>query len=63
MCENRGNSHLCICTQGFEGSYCQVDIDECAANPCQNGGKCNDLVNHYTCDCPPGFQGTLSISY
>ena len=33
------------------------DIDECASNPCQNGGTCNDGINAYTCDCVPGHAG------
>jgi len=28
-----------------------TDINECASNPCQSGGTCNDLVNGYTCTC------------
>ena len=34
------------------------DIDECASNPCQNGGNCTDKVNGYTCKCVPGYNGT-----
>lgn len=38
---------------------CQVPIDECASNPCQNGGVCNDEINGYTCDCgSSGMIGT-----
>ena len=33
------------------------DIDECASNPCQNGGTCNDGINAYSCDCVPGHAG------
>ncbi|MEZ4300506.1 MAG: calcium-binding EGF-like domain-containing protein [Polyangiaceae bacterium] len=28
-----------------------VDIDECASQPCQNGGNCVDGVGTYTCQC------------
>ena len=34
-----------------------IDIDECASIPCQNGGRCVDQVNMYTCYCASGFQG------
>lgn len=32
---------------GFEGSRCESDADECASDPCQNGGACADQVNGY----------------
>ena len=34
-----------------------VDINECAINPCLNGGTCTDGVNNYTCSCAAGFTG------
>ena len=34
-----------------------TDIDECASNPCQNGGTCADVVNGYDCSCKPGYTG------
>ena len=34
-----------------------IDIDECQSSPCVNGGKCNDLVNGYTCQCLNGTLG------
>ena len=32
------------------------DIDDCASNPCQNGGTCVDGVNRYTCSCSAEFS-------
>ena len=33
------------------------DIDECASNPCRNGGTCTDGINEFTCACLPGWSG------
>ncbi|CAH1271145.1 CRB2 [Branchiostoma lanceolatum] len=41
--------------------YCDMetdgDVDECASDPCQNGGTCEDEVNGYTCTCAEGYVG------
>ena len=34
------------------------DIDDCAPNPCQNGGTCMDGVASYNCTCRTGFNGS-----
>lgn len=41
----------------ISGVNCEENLDECASNPCQNGGMCNDRANSYTCSCPPGYLG------
>ena len=33
------------------------DIDECATNPCMNGGSCVDGIGSYSCSCPTGYEG------
>ncbi|XP_048386372.1 fibulin-7 isoform X3 [Stegostoma tigrinum] len=33
------------------------EINECASNPCQNGGLCVDAVNQYTCTCINSWMG------
>lgn len=39
-----------------EPSVC-TNIDDCAPNPCQNGGTCVDGFGVYACVCPAGFTG------
>ena len=34
-----------------------VDIDECASNPCMNGGVCADGRDLFTCTCAADFTG------
>ena len=34
-----------------------MDIDECATNPCANGGLCQDRPNGYQCNCMIGYYG------
>ena len=29
---------------GFEGDTCEIDIDDCLSNPCQNDGTCIDEI-------------------
>jgi len=41
------------------GARCETDVNECASNPCQQGGTCEDELNGFTCSCLPGFIGRL----
>ena len=34
-----------------------ADINECAVEPCENGGFCSDGLASFTCDCAPGYAG------
>uniref|UniRef100_A0A8C5QP46 Delta-like protein n=1 Tax=Leptobrachium leishanense TaxID=445787 RepID=A0A8C5QP46_9ANUR len=52
------DKYLCICSEGYLGTNCEIDIDECASNPCARGGICKDLVNGFECICPPQWAGT-----
>ncbi|XP_016042981.1 delta-like protein 1 [Erinaceus europaeus] len=59
-CTNTGQgSYTCSCRPGFTGATCETEVDECAANPCRNGGSCTDLENGYSCSCAPGFYGKV----
>lgn len=46
----------------FTGLHCETNINECASNPCANGGICTDMVNGYKCDCPRGYFDARCLS-
>ena len=48
----------CQCVPGYSGTLCDVNVDECSPDPCQNGGSCTDGINSYTCSCVAGYTGT-----
>ncbi|KAF5279548.1 hypothetical protein FQR65_LT03370 [Abscondita terminalis] len=69
-CQNGGKCNVtqpspsCFCERGFDGKYCEVNIDDCflptLRNPCLNGGICIDGINRYDCNCTnTGFSGLL----
>lgn len=49
----------CVCPEGFEGDKCEINIDDCEDNDCENNSTCVDGVNNYTCMCSPEYTGTL----
>ncbi|KAG9341578.1 hypothetical protein JZ751_019091, partial [Albula glossodonta] len=58
-CITGNPSFTCSCLAGFTGRRCQIDVNECASYPCQNGGTCRDQVNSFSCQCMPGYTGQL----
>ncbi|XP_076126121.1 protein crumbs homolog 2b [Alosa pseudoharengus] len=61
-CLNQGScldlfhSYACACAPGWEGEFCEDEMDECASSPCVNG-TCRDLLADYRCVCTQGFGG------
>ena len=61
-CHGHGKAHAdgtCGCDAGWEGGGCATDTNDCAPNPCKNGGTCTDGLDSFTCTCSPGWSGTL----
>ncbi|XP_078574850.1 uncharacterized protein LOC144861039 [Branchiostoma floridae x Branchiostoma japonicum] len=50
---------VCSCLAGYTGDICNMDVDECASTPCQNGGTCINGVNSYHCHCTVGYGGEI----
>lgn len=51
-----GESVRCDCNTGFTGSDCEININDCNDQVCNNG-TCIDGVGNFTCKCSPGFSG------
>ncbi|XP_064385849.1 mucin-like protein [Halichondria panicea] len=74
-CENNGNCTLegvvdqsantvvsnCVCPQGWEGDFCEADVDGCANFDCFMSVDCVDVpapgVGAMCGPCPPGYLG------
>ncbi|XP_068684193.1 uncharacterized protein [Montipora foliosa] len=57
-CWQKTGGYQCNCTNGFNGTHCEININECSSNPCRPNGTWTDYVNSFTCSCPVGFGGS-----
>jgi hypothetical protein len=51
------NGYACVCTDGFDGIDCEINLDECGPSPCVHG-VCVDYIDEYACECEVGYIGT-----
>lgn len=63
-CSDALANFTCACQAGWTGYQCNIDIDECVSNPCQNNAVCSDSttdssvgIDAYSCACTPRFSG------
>jgi len=49
----------CECTNGFLGENCDIQINDCSSNPCQNGGTCLDKLDGFECYCSSSYSGQV----
>ncbi|XP_038064906.1 fibropellin-3-like [Patiria miniata] len=57
VCFDEVDGFGCECSPGYEGTLCETNTDDCAIDPCQNGGVCVDDVNGFSCQCSLGYAG------
>ncbi|XP_048518731.1 basement membrane-specific heparan sulfate proteoglycan core protein-like [Dendroctonus ponderosae] len=50
-------NYQCTCPAAFSGKNCEVPVDLCLRQPCQNNGICSFNTTGFSCDCPLGFAG------
>ncbi|XP_035695716.1 neurogenic locus notch homolog protein 3-like [Branchiostoma floridae] len=55
-CTDDTGGYTCSCENGWEGTNCDQNIDECASFPCAHGA-CNDTIGSFTCSCDNGWTG------
>ncbi|KAG5274102.1 hypothetical protein AALO_G00159210 [Alosa alosa] len=51
------SEYVCKCQEGFDGAHCQNNVNDCAGQPCRNGGVCRDLEGDFNCKCPSPYVG------
>ncbi|XP_063053665.1 milk fat globule EGF and factor V/VIII domain containing b isoform X1 [Engraulis encrasicolus] len=51
------SEYVCKCADGFDGVHCQNNVNDCAGQPCKNGGVCRDLDGDFNCKCPSPYVG------
>ncbi len=49
--------NFCYYYSLFFWIFYSTDVPECASNPCQNGGQCQEHFQGYTCQCSTQYQG------
>jgi hypothetical protein len=67
VCQSGYSNGLCDYSALFQyaipchkqlGGICDIDVDECISNPCQNRAiRCTSLDDDFLCFCSPGFDG------
>lgn len=53
---------FCFYKSGYEGRFCEIPIDPCYTNPCENQGTCIRTGYHndkFRCVCPTNYSGRL----
>ena len=57
LSSNKSRVHSDVTRDVSFALCCPSDEQECASDPCQNGGRCVDLMNGYRCVCVDDYNG------
>lgn len=61
-CQSAVGGMVCLCRPGYAGILCEIKVNLCRKNPCQNGGQCVHAPRRksgFRCRCKTPFHGRL----
>lgn len=58
QCVRLRHEAACRCKKGFQGHFCEDDVNECLEFPCLNNGTCINIEGTFECNCIAGFTGS-----
>lgn len=59
-CQSAVGGMVCLCRPGYAGILCEIRVNVCRPNPCQNGGSCvrsSRRKTGFRCRCKAPFHG------
>lgn len=56
--QDDGSHVICECEEGFEGTFCETEVNLCVDDPCGKHGSCeSEAGGGFLCICDAGFTG------
>ncbi|XP_019613931.1 PREDICTED: fibrillin-1-like [Branchiostoma belcheri] len=57
VCLEAVDGFYCVCRGGWEGEFCETDVNECKTIGCHPLATCNNTAGSYICECHEGYEG------
>jgi hypothetical protein len=57
LCYSLSYTHFCNCSIGYEGYNCEIEVNACLPNPCQNNATCINHHTNFSCICIENYSG------